>query len=249
MTDLQDRAAGCLAGLAYGDALGVPYENGTRALDGRPKLLGGGLGATTSRGSGATTPSSRSASRWPRSTPTCRAKPAWTPSPERFEDCTPGARPMSGSRPRECCNDAELRDGPPGRAATRGGPRLARSVRAQRPATAPSCYRPVALALARRCRGDCEGGAGRRRAHPFGPARRDSCVLWCLAIDAALAGRRTRPGGPCRCPAGRTPRPVGGLDRRLRTVLPPSTFAETATTVTALASRLGPASANPRIAA
>jgi ADP-ribosyl-[dinitrogen reductase] hydrolase len=41
---LLDRAAGCLVGQAYADALGVPYEAGVRPLDDPPQLLGGGLG-------------------------------------------------------------------------------------------------------------------------------------------------------------------------------------------------------------
>ncbi len=41
----RDRAAGVLLAQACGDALGVPYEFGSRALDGRPEMLGGGLGA------------------------------------------------------------------------------------------------------------------------------------------------------------------------------------------------------------
>jgi ADP-ribosylglycohydrolase len=44
MSDVFDRAAGCLVGQAYGDALGVPYEAGVRPLGGPPQLLGGGLG-------------------------------------------------------------------------------------------------------------------------------------------------------------------------------------------------------------
>lgn len=39
-----DRAAGALLGSASGDALGVPYELGSRALHGEPAMLGGGLG-------------------------------------------------------------------------------------------------------------------------------------------------------------------------------------------------------------
>ncbi len=39
-----DRAVGVLVGQAAGDALGVPYEYGSRALTGEPQLLGGGLG-------------------------------------------------------------------------------------------------------------------------------------------------------------------------------------------------------------
>ena len=39
-----DRAAGVLLGAACGDALGVPYEFGSRPLDGAPRMLGGGLG-------------------------------------------------------------------------------------------------------------------------------------------------------------------------------------------------------------
>src|SRR4051812_5794908 len=39
-----DRAAGALLGAAAGDALGVPYEFGSRALGERAEMLGGGLG-------------------------------------------------------------------------------------------------------------------------------------------------------------------------------------------------------------
>lgn len=39
-----DRASGVLLGAACGDALGVPYEFGSRALDPPPRMLGGGLG-------------------------------------------------------------------------------------------------------------------------------------------------------------------------------------------------------------
>lgn len=39
-----DRAAGALLGQACGDALGVPYEFGSRPLSGDPEMLGGGLG-------------------------------------------------------------------------------------------------------------------------------------------------------------------------------------------------------------
>jgi len=39
-----DRAVGALLGAAAGDALGVPYEYGSRPLTGEPRMLGGGLG-------------------------------------------------------------------------------------------------------------------------------------------------------------------------------------------------------------
>ncbi len=39
-----DRAAGTLLGAAAGDALGVPYEYGSRPLDDPARMLGGGLG-------------------------------------------------------------------------------------------------------------------------------------------------------------------------------------------------------------
>lgn len=38
-----DRAVGVLVGQAAGDALGVPYEFGTRALTGEPQMVGGGI--------------------------------------------------------------------------------------------------------------------------------------------------------------------------------------------------------------
>ena len=39
-----DRSVGALLGAAAGDALGVPYELGSRRLDGPARMLGGGLG-------------------------------------------------------------------------------------------------------------------------------------------------------------------------------------------------------------
>lgn len=44
MDERSDRVAGVLVGGACGDALGVPYEFGSRALAGEPRMLGGGLG-------------------------------------------------------------------------------------------------------------------------------------------------------------------------------------------------------------
>ena len=43
-TAQRERAAGVLVGQACGDALGVPYEFGSPPRDGRPEMLGGGLG-------------------------------------------------------------------------------------------------------------------------------------------------------------------------------------------------------------
>jgi len=43
--DVTERAAGCLAGTAYGDALGVPYEYGSRPLPPLGRVFGGGLAA------------------------------------------------------------------------------------------------------------------------------------------------------------------------------------------------------------
>lgn len=39
-----DRAAGTLLGAAVGDAVGVPYEFGTRSMDPDPDMYGGDLG-------------------------------------------------------------------------------------------------------------------------------------------------------------------------------------------------------------
>ncbi|WP_222426587.1 ADP-ribosylglycohydrolase family protein [Amycolatopsis rhizosphaerae] len=39
-----DRAAGALLGAAVADALGVPYEYGSRPLEEQPRMHGGGLG-------------------------------------------------------------------------------------------------------------------------------------------------------------------------------------------------------------
>jgi len=41
-----DRAVGVMLASAAGDALGVPYEYGSRPLDGEPQMLGGASAAS-----------------------------------------------------------------------------------------------------------------------------------------------------------------------------------------------------------
>jgi len=232
MTDLQDRAAGCLVGLAYGDALGVPYENGTRALDGRPKLLGGGLG-------------NYEPGEWSDDTQLaiCIALAALDADlsseagldavAERFEDWYSGRPADVGLQTARVLHDAELRDGRPAE-------RLRGAARALHEASGRTAGNgalmrtaPVALAL----HGDAEAIAKAARAVAelthSDPLAGDSCVLWCLAIDAALRGAAPDPAAHVDAlPAQRRDQWAAWIDAA--DGVPPSTFADNGYTVTAL---------------
>ncbi len=191
---LADRAAGCLVGLAYGDALGVPYEYGSRPLPGPGELalLGGGLG-------------NFEPGEWSDDTQmaVCIAQAAAVADLRtdagldavavRFEDWYAGRPADVGIQTSRVLRAAELLDGAPAH-------RLRTAARALheesgRTAGNGALMRtaPVALALL----GDPDAIARVARevaelTHPD-PLAGDSCVLWCLAIDAALRG-----GGPPR---------------------------------------------------
>jgi ADP-ribosylglycohydrolase len=235
VNDLLDRAAGCLVGLAYGDALGVPYEAGVRPLDGTPHLLGGGLG-------------NYEPGEWSDDTQMaiCIAQAALDVGPadlpteagldavaERFEDWYAGRPADIGIQTARVLRDAELLTGRPAarlRAAAR-----ALHERSGRTAGNGALMRtaPVALAL----HGNADAIASTARAvaeltHPD-PLAGDSCVLWCLAIDEALRGGPVDPAGQVDAlPAQRRDQWaawIAAADGAL-----PSTFADNGFTVTAL---------------
>jgi ADP-ribosylglycohydrolase len=193
VSDVFDRAAGCLVGQAYADALGVPYEAGVRPLDGPPQLLGGGLG-------------NYEPGEWSDDTQMaiCVANAALDAdlSTEdgmdavavRFEDWYAGSPADVGIQTSRVLHDAELLTGRPATRLRAAAATL--HERTGRTAGNGALMRtaPVALAL----RGDADAIAAAARAiaeltHPD-PLAGDSCVLWCLAIDAALRGEAADPG-------------------------------------------------------
>lgn len=235
MTDLADRAAGCLVGQAYGDALGVPYEYGSRPLDAVPALLGGGLG-------------DYEPGEWSDDTQmaVCVAQAALDVGhtdlttqagldavAERFEDWYAGRPADVGVQTATVLRDAELLTGNP--AARLCAAARALHERSGRTAGNGALMRtaPIALAL----HGDRSAIAAAARAVAelthADPLAGDSCVLWCLAIDAALRGESADPAAQ-----------VGALpaerhDQWAAWILAadgatPNTFAENGFTVTAL---------------
>jgi ADP-ribosylglycohydrolase len=233
VTDVLDKAAGCLAGLAYGDALGVPYEYGTRPLDGHPQLLGGGLG-------------NYEPGEWSDDTQMaiCIAQAGLDAdlSTEagldavamRFEDWYGSSRPADvGIQTARVLRDAEVLDGRPAarlRAAAR-----ALHEQSGRTAGNGALMRtaPVALAL----HGDVSAIVVAARAiaeltHPD-PLAGDSCVIWCLAIDAALRGEPADPAARVEA------LPAERRDQWVRLIeaadgVAPSAYADNGYTVTAL---------------
>jgi ADP-ribosylglycohydrolase len=232
VSDVPDRAAGCLVGLAYGDALGVPYEAGVRPLDGVPLLLGGGLG-------------DYEPGEWSDDTQMaiCVAQAALDAElsseagldavAERFEDWYAGRPADVGIQTARVLRDAELLSGSPAgrlRAAAR-----ALHERSGRTAGNGALMRtaPVALALT----GDVSAIAMAARAiaeltHPD-PLAGDSCVLWCLAIDAALRGEPASPSSRVDAlPAERRDQWAAWI--AAADDAPPGAFADNGYTVTAL---------------
>lgn len=232
MSDRLDRAAGCLVGLAYGDALGVPYEAGVQPLDGAPQLLGGGLG-------------NYEQGEWSDDTQMaiCIARAALDADlstdagldavAERFEDWYASRPADVGIQTSRVLRDAEVLDGSP--AARLRTAARALHERSGRTAGNGALMRtaPVALAL----HGDADAIAGAARAvaeltHPD-PLAGDSCVIWCLAIDAALRGEPADPVARVEAlPPERRDRWTAWIEAA--DGVAPSTFADNGYTVTAL---------------
>ncbi|HEY7046610.1 MAG TPA: ADP-ribosylglycohydrolase family protein [Jatrophihabitantaceae bacterium] len=232
MSGLADRAAGCLVGQAYGDALGVPYEYGSRPLDDVPALLGGGLG-------------DYEPGEWSDDTQmtVCVALAALDADlgteagldavAERFEDWYAGRPADVGVQTATVLRDAELLTGSPAtrlRAAAR-----ALHERSGRTAGNGALMRAAPVALARH--GDASAIAAAARAVAelthTDPLAGDSCVLWCLAIDAALRGDSPDPADHVNVlPAERRDQWAAWIDAA--DGAPPSTFADNGFTVTAL---------------
>lgn len=229
MSELLDRAAGCLVGQAYADALGVPYEAGVRPLDDVPELLGGGLG-------------DYEPGEWSDDTHTsiCIAQAALDADlsteagldavAARFEDWYAGRPADIGIQTSRVLHDAELLTGAP-------AARLRAAAQALRGRTAGNgaLVRTAPVALALHSDGEAITAAARAIAeltHPD-PLAGDSCVLWSLAIDAALRGEPADPSAHVAVlPAERRDQWVAWIAEADGAL--PGTFAENGYTVTAL---------------
>jgi ADP-ribosylglycohydrolase len=176
-----DRAVGVLVGQATGDALGVPYEFGTRTLSGEPQMLGGGLGGIAP-------------GQWSDDTEMalCVAQVAATGVDLRTDEA------------QEAIAAGFLRwyaDGPPdigiqtrqvlSQASTAGDMRAdsqALHEQSARTAGNGSLMRtgPVALAHLGDTAAIVEAARRTSALTHYDPVAGDACALWCLAIDHAV---------------------------------------------------------------
>ncbi len=186
---IADRAAGCLVGLAYGDALGAPYEYGSRPLpdDGRPRMLGGGLG-------------NFEPGQWSDDTQMaiCIARAALDADlasedgldavAARFQEWFASHPPNIGVQTSRVLRDAESLRGRPAQRLRQAAARLHEQTGVTAGNGALMRTAPITLAL----HGNADAISATARAvaeltHADLLAG-DSCVLWCLAIDTALSG-------------------------------------------------------------
>jgi ADP-ribosyl-[dinitrogen reductase] hydrolase len=176
-----DRAVGVLLGSAVGDALGVPYEHGSRSLEPQPQMHGGGLGRLRP---GA----------WSDDTEMgiCIAQVAATGAdlrtPEALEAIAQGFQRWFGDNP----PDVGVQTRQVLHAATGAASMVAAAatlhVRTGRTAGNGSLMRTGTVALAHL--GDplalSEAARAVSALTHHDPVAGEACVLWCLAIDHAV---------------------------------------------------------------
>jgi len=180
-----DRAVGVLLASAAGDALGVPYEFGSRPLDGEPQMLGGGLGAIAP-------------GQWSDDTEMActialvTATGADLRTPESLEAIAQGflrwiadGPPDVGAQTRQV-----LRRTGPGAGAAARMTAAAQALHQETGRTAGngSLMRtgPVALAHLGDTPAIVEAAQAVSALTHADPMAGDACVLWCLAIDHAV---------------------------------------------------------------
>ena len=181
-----DRAVGVLVGQAAGDALGVPYEFGVRALTGEPQLLGGGLGGIAP-------------GQWSDDTEMalCIAEVAATGADLRTDDAQEriaqgflrwyrDGPPDIGVQTREVLADTLRRGGPA--AATMRDVSADLHRRTGRTAGNGSLMRtgPVALAHLDDVQAMVEAARLTSALTHADPVAGDACALWCCAIAHAV---------------------------------------------------------------
>ncbi len=177
-----DRAVGVMLASAAGDALGVPYEYGSRSLEGEPQMLGGGLGGIAPGQWSDDTEMACAIALVTATGADLRTEPALDAVAAQFCRWYADGPPDVGTQTR-----AVLSQQPTSAAAMRErGVQL--HERTGRTAGNGSLMRTGPVALAHL--GDSDAIADAARAvsaltHHY-PRAGEACVLWCLAIDLAV---------------------------------------------------------------
>jgi ADP-ribosyl-[dinitrogen reductase] hydrolase len=179
-----DRAVGALLGAAAGDALGVPYEYGSRRLDGEPRMLGGGLGGLAPGQWSDDTEMAICIARVAATAADLRTEAALDAIADGFVDWFADDPPDVGIQTRSVLSAVG-----PGPVAPQLRAESARlHARTGRSAGNGSLMRTSPVALAHL--GDPDAIAEAARAISalthHDPVAGHACVLWCLAIDHAV---------------------------------------------------------------
>ena len=179
-----DRAVGALLGSAAGDALGVPYEYGSRQLEGEPQMLGGGLGGLAPGQWSDDTEMAVCIARVAATGADLRGEAALEAIAEGFLEWFADDPPDVGIQTRSVLSSVGA--GPVAPQLRAESARL--HARTGRSAGNGSLMRTSPVALVHL--GDADAIAAAARAVSllthFDPVAGDACVLWCLAIDHAV---------------------------------------------------------------
>jgi len=181
-----DRAVGALIGAAAGDALGVPYEFGSRALVGEARMLGGGLGGIAPGQWSDNTEMAAVVAQVAATGADLRTEEALEQVAQGFLRWCADGPPDVGIQTRQLLSPASRLPGPAAPALRRLGADL--HVRTGRMAGNGSLMRTSPVALTHL--GDVDAIVEAARAVSalthHDPIAGEACVLWCLAIDLAV---------------------------------------------------------------
>lgn len=181
-----DRAVGAVLGAAAGDALGVPYEFGTRPFEAPAQMLGGGLGGLAPGQWSDDTEMAAVILRVAASGADLRGEEALEQVAQGFLGWYRDDPPDVGIQTRQLLSEAARLPGPAAPALRRLGAEL--HERTGRTAGNGSLMRTSPVVLAHL--GDPAAIADAARAVStlthHDPVAGDACVLWCLAIDHAV---------------------------------------------------------------
>ena len=180
-----DRAIGALVGGAVGDALGVPYEYGSRPLEAQPRMHGGGLGGIDPGQYSDDTEMAVCIARVAAGGADLRTAEALDAVAAGFLQWYADGPPDIGVQTRRVLGETARQDGS---AATMRRVATAPHHETGRSGGNGSLMRTAPVALAHL--GDPEAIADAARAVSslthHDPVAGDACVLWCLAVDHAV---------------------------------------------------------------
>ncbi|MCD2189820.1 ADP-ribosylglycohydrolase family protein [Actinomycetospora soli] len=184
-----DRVIGTLQGGAIGDALGVPYEYGSRRLDGEPAMVGGGLGHYAPGQWSDDTEMAAVIARVAATRADLRTEEALDAIADGFVDWYRGGPADVGS---QTATVLSAQEPGPGSAARLRAAATAVHRRTGRSGGNGSLMRTGPVALAHLGDRDAITTAARAVSEltHHDPQAGDACVLWCLAIDHAIATGR-----------------------------------------------------------